>query len=474
MPALVFLLLLIVCPWAWAADITKLRVWHSPDQTRLVFDLSAPTEFEVFAVSDPHRVVVDLPRARSSAALKLPSAVDRRITRLRYAPRPEGGLRVVLDLEHAVEVRKTLLPPQAQYGHRLVVDVLDPPGLVRRPAPPPPPVAAAPATTLPPVTREARRAGDVPVPASAQVPEPVTQAPGWRRDGVIIAIDAGHGGDDPGAIGPRGTYEKDVVLAIARELQTLINREPGMRAVMIRDGDYYVGLRQRIEKAREYRADMFVSIHADAFRDRRVRGSSVFVISRSGATSEAARWLADRENAADLVVGVTLEDKDPQLRSVLLDLSQAKSLEASLEVADSVLGALRELGAVHSQRVQQAGFMVLKSPDIPSLLVETAFISNPQEEQRLRNQGFRARLAKAIRDGVVAYFESAAPARQRMARREVAATEPTTAAARRHRVSPGETLSGIALHYSVSPRQIRLANNMDDDIVRIGELLDIP
>lgn len=470
MPVLVFLLLLVVCPWAGAVEITKLRVWHAPDQTRLVFDLSAPTEFEVFAVTDPHRVVVDLPRAGSRETLKLPPAVDRRITGLRYAPRPEGGLRVVLDLEHAVDIRKILLPPRAQYGHRLVVDVLDPPGLVRRPAPPPAPIAAAPASTLPPVTRAERRASDAPEP----VGKPVAQAPAWRRDGVVIAIDAGHGGDDVGAVGARGTYEKDVVLAIARELQTLINREPGMRAVMIRDGDYYVGLRQRIEKAREHRADMFVSVHADAFRDRRVRGSSVFVISRSGATSEAARWLADRENAADLVGGVTLEDKDPQLRSVLLDLSQAKSLEASLEVADSVLGALRRVGAVHSQRVQQAGFMVLKSPDIPSLLVETAFISNPQEEQRLRNHGFRVRLAKAIRDGIVTYFDHAAPARERMAQGEVAAAERAEAAARRHRVSPGETLSGIALHYSVSPRQIRLANNMDDDVVRIGELLDIP
>ena len=297
--------------------------------------------------------------------------------------------------------------------------------------------------------------------------------PAWRQDGVVIAIDAGHGGDDVGAIGPRGTYEKNVVLAIAQELQSLINREPGMRAVMVRDGDYYVGLRQRIERAREHRADMFVSIHADAFRDRRVRGSSVFVISRSGASSEAARWLAERENAADLVGGVTLEDKDPQLRSVLLDLSQTKSLETSLTVANAVLGSLSKVGAVHSHRVQQAGFMVLKSPDIPSLLVETAFISNPQEEQRLRNRGFRVKLATAIRDGITRYFDSAAPTRQRMASRDLASAAEADRA-RRHRVSRGETLSGIALHYSVSPEHIRLANNKNDDIVRIGELLRIP
>jgi len=473
MPVLVFFLLLVISPWAGAAEITKLRVWHAPDQTRFVFDLSAPTEFEVFTVADPHRVVVDLPHAGSRDTLKLPSAVDNRITGLRYAPRLNGGLRVVLDLEYAAEIRKVLLPPRAPYGHRLVVDIVDPPGLTRRPvtpAAPPARVAAAPVTTLPPVSPAERGAVDAPVPVS----ESAGHLPAWRRDGVVIAIDAGHGGDDVGAIGARGTYEKDVVLAVARELQALVNREPGMRAVMIRDGDYYVGLRQRIEKAREHRADMFVSIHADAFRDRRVRGSSVFVISRSGASSEAARWLADRENAADLVGGVTLEDKDPQLRSVLLDLSQAKSLETSLEVADSVLGALGKIGPLHSQRVQQAGFMVLKSPDIPSLLVETAFISNPQEEQRLRNHGFRVRLAKAIRDGITRYFDQAAPSRERMAQREVAAAGTTDNPARRHRVSPGETLSGIALHYSVSPKRIRLANNMDDDVVRIGELLDIP
>jgi N-acetylmuramoyl-L-alanine amidase len=195
----------------------------------------------------------------------------------------------------------------------------------------------------------------------------------------------------------------------------------------------------------------------------------VFVLSRRGASSEAALWLAERENAADLVGGVTLEDKDPQLRSVLLDLSQSASLGASLKVADAVLGALRGVGAVHSERVQQAGFVVLKAPDIPSLLVETAFISNPQEEQRLRNRRFRARLAGAIRDGIIAYFDRAAPVRERMARRDSASLPRA-----HHRVSPGETLSAIALHYAVSPRQIRLANDMDDDVVRSGELLSIP
>jgi N-acetylmuramoyl-L-alanine amidase len=198
------------------------------------------------------------------------------------------------------------------------------------------------------------------------------------------------------------------------------------------------------------------------------------VISRSGATSEAARWIAERENAADLVGGITLEDKDPQLRSVLLDLSQTASLKTSLEIASSVLGKLRNLGPTHGNRVQQAGFVVLKSPDIPSLLVETAFISNPVEEQRLRNRRFRARLARAIRDGITNYFDRAAPREERMARSEIAVRAPTGTEPRRHRVSRGETLSGIALHYSVSQQEIRLANNMDDDVVRSGQTLQIP
>ncbi|MCC7121909.1 MAG: N-acetylmuramoyl-L-alanine amidase [Gammaproteobacteria bacterium] len=475
-----------VVPVASAADITGLRVWHAPDQTRFVFDLTGPTRFDVFPITGPHRVVIDLHGATTRAALALPATVTERVQDLRHG-RTGQGVRVVLDLAHAVEVRQILLPPRAPYGHRLVVDVLDPPGYVHkrpteapvapaRAVPPPSPgspfVASAPevAGRAPIVTPSAT----VPPPASTPpaAPEPVVAAtlPTWRRDGVVVAIDAGHGGDDVGAIGPRGTYEKDVVLAIARELRDLINREPGMRAVMIRDGDYYVGLRQRIEKARGHRADMFVSIHADAFRDRRVRGSSVFVISRSGATSEAARWLAERENSADLVGGVTLEDKDPQLRSVLLDLSQTASLKTSLEVASSVLGKLRALGPTHGNRVQQAGFVVLKSPDIPSLLVETAFISNPVEEQRLRNHRFRTRLAAAIRDGITGYFDRAAPRDERMASSDLATTTPP----RRHHVSRGETLSGIAMHYSVSQQEIRLANSMDDDIVRSGQTLRIP
>jgi len=262
-----------------------------------------------------------------------------------------------------------------------------------------------------------------------------------------------------------------VVLAVAQELASLINQQPGMKAVLIRDGDYYIGLRERMERARAKQADLFVSVHADAFHNPRVRGSSVFVLSNRGATSEAARWLAERENAADFVGGLTLDGKDHQLRSVLLDLSQSASLETSMEVADSVLNALRKIGPLHFNRIQQAGFMVLKSPDIPSLLVETAFISNPEEEQRLRNQQFRRKLAGAIRDGIMAYFDD----RELQGGGSYAAADGVTAAARKqHRVSPGETLTTIATRYAVSTEKIRLANELDTDTVKAGELLRIP
>ncbi|MBI5461256.1 MAG: N-acetylmuramoyl-L-alanine amidase [Gammaproteobacteria bacterium] len=255
--------------------------------------------------------------------------------------------------------------------------------------------------------------------ASATPAEPVktARAAGRGRE-LIVAIDAGHGGKDVGARGPSGTHEKDVVLAIARKLAALVGKEPGMRPVLVRDGDYFIHLRDRMKKARTQRADLFVSIHADAFSDHRARGSSVFVVSERGATSEMARILADQENAADLVGGVSLSDKDELLKSVLLDLSKSASIEASMSVADNVLGELKQIGNVHKSRVQQAGFMVLKSPDVPSILVETAFISNPAEERQLRDARHQQRLAQAILKGIRAYFRENPPPGTVMASRE--------------------------------------------------------
>jgi N-acetylmuramoyl-L-alanine amidase len=277
----------------------------------------------------------------------------------------------------------------------------------------------------------------------------------------VIAIDAGHGGDDPGAKGPRGALEKDVVLGIARELAALIDKEPGMRAVLVRDGDYYIGLRNRARKARAHQADLLISIHADAFSDPSVHGSTVYVVSPRGASNEMARWVAERENASDLAGGVSLEDKDDLLKTVLLDLSQSASIEASMEVGGKVLRQLKRVGKTHKSTVQQAGFMVLKSPDIPSILVETAFISNPTEERRLKDPSHQRKVAQAITNGVRSYYAEKA-------------LGGTMWAGTRHVIQRGETLSEIAEHYQVSMEKIRLANNLSSDEVQAGKVLRIP
>ncbi len=283
---------------------------------------------------------------------------------------------MVLDLTRPIRAKSFLAAPNNRYGYRLVIDL------------------------------GSSQSADTPVKAE--------HAPPDARD-LIIAVDAGHGGEDPGAIGKNGTREKDVVLAIARELALKINAEPGMKAVLTRNGDYFVPLRDRMRRARAQRADLFVSIHADSIRDRRVDGSSVYILSQRGATDEASRWLAERENASDLIGGVSLDDKDDVLASVLLDLSQSASLSASQVAAERVLRQLNRVGEVRKPQVQQARFMVLKSPDIPSMLVETAYISNPQEELRLRGQAHQAKLAAAIHQGVHDYFYANPPSGTRVA-----------------------------------------------------------
>jgi N-acetylmuramoyl-L-alanine amidase len=297
---------------------------------------------------------------------------------------------------------------------------------------------------------------------SSQTSRPAPAAPlGGNRD-VVIAIDAGHGGDDPGARGPSGTWEKSVTLQIAKVLAAKINAEPGMRAVLTREGDYFLPLRKRIDLARRHRADLFISIHADAFRDRRVQGSSVYVLSERGASSEHARWLAEQENASDLIGGVSLDVQDDVLASVLLDLSQTASLEASIDVAERVLQGLRGIGRLHKHRVESAGFAVLKSPDIPSILVETAYISNPEEEAKLRSTRHQHDVAEAILEGLRGYFVARAPEGTRLA------------SARRHVIGRGDTLSGIAQQYRVSLETLREANGIEGDLVRIGQVLTIP
>ncbi len=410
--------------WAAPVEIEGVRLWAAPDHTRVVFDISGPIEHTLFSLHEPERLVIDVPAARLAAALKTQNEAVGLVRKIRTALQDKGVLRIVLDLERQTKPRSFTLKPGGQHGHRLVVDLYET-GLSQK----------------------------------ATVKKSVEEK-NLLRD-LVIAIDAGHGGDDPGAIGQGGTREKDVVLSIAKRLAALVEQEPGMRPVMIRQGDYYIGLRKRINIARKQGADLFVSVHADGFRDRRVKGSSVYVLSRRGASSEMARWLAEKENAADLAGGVRLDDKDDLLAEVLLDLSQTATIEASIEVAGNMLGKLKRLGKTHKSSVQQAGFVVLKSPDIPSVLVETAFISNPSEERKLRDRRHQESLARAMLQGIKGYFASHAP-------------PGTHLAAFEHVIKPGDTLGHIAQRYDVSLNRLKGYNGLKSDRLRIGDTLRIP
>ena len=486
MPGLIFLILALSCAAASAAEVHAVHANRIAGGSRLVFDVSGPLQYSVYRLDNPQRVVVDFKGAKARRLLRLESHSSG-IKHIRQFMHSDVGLRVVMELVRPSRVDARLLPPTKGAGHRVALQLITetPPVRTAMAAPPVRPASAAASKAEP---KLADQAPVPPSPASAKVqlqtqaPTPAPQAkavqveyaPAARAQReLVVAIDAGHGGQDVGAVGPSGSYEKDIVLAVARELKRLIDRQPGMRAVMTRDGDYFLPLRTRMDRARAKRADLFVSVHADAVHDRRVQGSSVYVLSQSGASSEAAKWLAANENAADLVGGVSLDDKDHMLKSVLLDLSQAASLDASTDLANSVLRGLRGIGRVHQPRVQHAGFMVLKSPDIPSILVETAFISNPVEEKRLRSEAYRHKLARAIFNGVVSFNTSRSRSAPRAVER-VMADAGSAADTRRHRVSPGETLSAIADRYDVSINTLKQANEMDSEMVRAGSLLRIP
>jgi len=381
-------ILVLLCAWgnAWAApvDVRGVRIADDADKTRLLIDLDGAFSHEVFALENPHRLVIDIPDAVLRCKLPVAPAGHATLDGLRSGVREGDDLRVVIDLKQPVRPKSFLQKPSEEGGHRLIVDLV----------PAEAPHGKASATPAP---RSAAKAGDA--------KHLSVQTNGAKARAVVIAIDAGHGGKDAGAIGAKNTKEKDITLAVARRLAKLVAKAPGMRAYLVRDGDTFIGLRQRMVRARKQNADLFVSIHADAFQDPDVRGSSVYTLSPRGATSEAAKWLADRENAADLVGGVKLDEGDGLLASVLLDMSQNVTMEQSAVAAQMVLDKLAGLGGLHKARVQRAGFVVLKSPDIPSMLVETAFISNPQEEARLRDPNHQQRLAEAILKGINAYFK---------------------------------------------------------------------
>ncbi len=434
-PIALFLLLLSLPLQAQQIDIRGARIWTAPDRTRLVLDTTAPAPHKIFPLENPYRLVIDVPDARLKDKLPTIKADEPLLIGLRSGVRAGDDLRLVLDLKQQVRAKSFLLQPNEQYGHRLVVDLV-------------------------PI-----RKGAWGEKAKGGKPQPPVRT--TRLRDVIIAIDAGHGGEDPGAVGANGTREKDVTLKIASKLARLMKTERGMRPALIRNGDYFIRLRKRIELARKHRADLFVSIHADAFRDRRVRGSSVYILSHRGASSEAAKWLADKENRSDLIAGVDLSENDSLLATVLLDMTQNATLEHSNLAAKRVLANLRKIGAVHQDKVQKAGFVVLKSPDIPSMLVEIAFVSNPEEEKRLRSDKHQTRLAGAILAGIRSYFARHPPLGTKLAGRG-------KGKGHRHVINRGDTLLNIAKHYGVSLTSLRSANHLEGDRLRVGQTLTIP
>ncbi|SEC89976.1 N-acetylmuramoyl-L-alanine amidase [Pseudomonas saponiphila] len=440
-----------------ATQVRSVRLWRAPDNTRLVFDLSGPVQHSVFTLTAPDRLVIDINGATLGGPLNVATA-NTPITAMRSAQRTPSDLRVVIDLKKAVTPKSFTLAPNAQYGNRLVVDLFDNPSDAAAPAAPPPTVTTVPAV---PVT-----------PAEPAIKLP--PAPAGKRD-IIVVIDAGHGGEDPGASGSRGQHEKDVVLAIARELQRQINGLKGFRAELTRTGDYFIPLRGRTEIARKKGADLFVSIHADAAPSAAAFGASVFALSERGATSETARWLADSENRSDLIGGagnVSLDDKDRMLAGVLLDLSMTASLTSSLNVGQKVLNNIGRVTPLHKQRVEQAGFMVLKSPDIPSILVETGFISNSNEASKLATASHQQALARSISSGVRQFFQQNPPPGTYIA--WLRDSGKIAQGPRDHRVSPGETLAMIAVRYQVSAATLRSANNLKSDELKVGQVLTIP
>ena len=443
-----------------ASDVRGVRLWRAPDNTRLVFDLSGPVQHSVFTLSAPDRIVIDVSGAKLVANLEQLSLANTPITGVRSAPRNADDLRLVIDLSAPVSPKSFTLAPNQQYGHRLVVDLFD------QGSAPPATQAPSVAVSTPPV----------PVPVTPTQPPPkLTPVPNGKRD-IVIAIDAGHGGEDPGALSPvKGQYEKNVTLAIARELQRQINAEKGFRAELVRTGDYFIALRKRTEIARKKGADLFVSIHADAAPRSSAFGASVYALSERGATSETARWLADAENQSDLIGGagnVSLDDKDKMLAGVLLDLSMTASLSSSLNVGQKVLSNMGNITPLHKRRVEQAGFMVLKSPDIPSILVETGFISNPNEAKKLHTASHQQALARSITSGVKQFFHENPPPGTYVA--WLRDEGKIAAGPREHVVARGESLALIAQRYQISLAALRSANKLNGDVIKVGQKLQIP
>lgn len=474
------LLLAVLALWATAAqaDVAQLhdaRLWASDTKTRVVFDLSADTRPDIFMLAHPDRLVVDLPHTRNDGQVARGRPDSGLIKEIRTGVHHGTAVRVVLDLAHPVQAKSFMLDPDGKHGYRLVVDLYGASGVAQAPVTRIVERAPEPGISKPTGAGDRRVANDsqqtaedaakamagTARAAAPSVDQGPTRQPGGPGRDIVVAIDPGHGGKDPGAHGPNGLLEKNVTLAIARRLKTLVDEQPHMRGVLTRNSDRYVGLRERMVIARRDKADFFISIHCDASpAGGSASGASVYALSPHGATSEHARWLARRENAADLVGGISLKDKNSSLASFVLDLSQSASIEASRDAGQRVLAQLDDLGSLHKSRVQQAGFMVLKSPDIPSILVETNFISNPSAEQRLATAEYQNQLASAMLLGIKGYFSSYRPSTY--------ITADST-----YRVKPGDTLSEIAERFGTSADRLKKDNQLSDARLRAGQTLTI-
>ncbi len=433
-----FMLSLLTLPAMAGVSIDSVRIWPAPDHTRLVLDIADEVEHNVFSLSGPSRLVIDLKNTRLQAKFESLDLTGSPIRRIRSAPRNGDDLRVVLDLKSDIKPRSFQLQPNQQYGHRLVVDLIQEGGLKTQRAPQP----------------------------------TVTDSSGSKRD-IVVVVDAGHGGEDPGAIGPRGTREKDVVLRMARTLANLIEQKPGYTAKLTRTGDYYIDLRGRTVLARKHNADLFVSVHADAFRTPQPHGASVFALSQRGATSETARWLAKTENRSDLIGGaggVSLDGRDDTLAGVLLDLSMTASINSSLGVGSSVLNELGAVAKLHKKGVEQAAFAVLKSPDIPSILVEAGFISNPTEERNLSSSNYQRKLASAVFRGIDEYFRKTPPPGTLLAFQKQNGGSQMS----QYRIRRGDTLSGVARRTQTTVSELMQYNGLNDDRVMVGQTIRIP
>jgi len=456
---------------AQSATVNGVRVWRAPDHTRIVLDLDAPVQHSLTLAGNPDRIILDVSNSKLMGDLaKLPLA-DTPVMVIRSYVHNKTDLRLVLDLKAKVAPNSFLLKANAGMHDRLVIDLYD--EVV--PAAAATTATATPAPANKPVTTPQDKPGAKPTAPAPAASQPVAAVDLQGKRTIVIAVDAGHGGEDPGAMGPNRLREKEVTLAIAKELVAAINAQPGFVGKLTRTGDYFIPLKKRRDLARNMKADLFVSIHADAFTKASARGASVFALSQNGATSETARFLAQRENESDLIGGVgdiSLDGKDQVLAGVLVDLSMTATLNSSLQVGNHVLNSMGSFAHLHKRHVEQAGFMVLKSPDVPSILVETGFISNPDESRKLATVAYRKQMASSVFKGIRQYFYQHPPVGTYVA----AQVESGMAKdfERQHTVVAGDSLSGIATRYGVSTQRLMQHNKMSNSTVKLGQTLKIP